>query len=217
MDAYRAECAEIEAVWQREIASADGPLPGSRLTALVTPQGWCGQLVPADGGWAVRVLSASKVIVAALATAYHLPESAITMRPNGERAVFVWAYRTAGGADYHRAWPHPPLDGSEYVDIQREKPGTSLLDLVQLTTRARAYQESWTALRTGRAVDMGQVVRRYQRLRAGVHDLLPHTPADQIRDILLQVGVNREALPDDLAATIGYPAGSELTVPFPRS
>lgn len=204
-------------MWEREIAGEEGALPGSRLTALLTPQGWCGRIEPAQGGWAVGVLSAAKVIVAALSVAYDLPESAITMRPDGERAVFVWAYRTAGSADYHRAWPHPSLDGSEYVDIQRDRPGTSLLDLVQLTTRARAYQEVWSALRTGRQVDMGQVVRRYHRLRAGIHDLLPRTHADQLRDILLQVGVSREALPDDLAEAIGYPAGSELTVPFPRS
>lgn len=217
MDGYRAECAEIEAVWEREIACEGGALPGSRLTALVTPQGWCGHLEPEDGRWAVGVLAAANVIVTAVAAAYDLPESAVTMRPDGERAVFVWAYRTAGGADYHRSWPNPPLDGSEYVDIKRDRPGTSLLDLVQLTTRARAYQESWSALRTGRKVDMGQVVRRYHRLRAGIHDLLPRTRADQVRDILLQVGVSREALPDDLAEAIGYPAGSELTVPFPRA
>jgi hypothetical protein len=215
VDSYRERCAEIEEVWRREIAAEDGPLPGSRLTALVTPQGWCGQLEPAEGGWAVGVLSAASAIAAAVAAAYDLPKAAVTMRPNGERAVFIWAYHTAGGADYHRSWPYPPLDGSEYIDIQRDRPGTSLLDLVQLTTRARAYQECWTALRTGQTVDMGQLVRRYQRLRAGIHDLLPRTRPDQIRDILLQVGVIREALPEDLADVIGYPAGSELTVPFP--
>lgn len=217
VDDYRAGCAEIESVWAREIAGEDGPLPGSGLTALVTPQGWCGHVEPADGRWAVGVLAAAKTIVAAVAAAYDVPERAVTMRPDGERAVFVWVYSTAGGADYHRGWPHPPLDGSEYIDIQRERPGTSLLDLVQLTTRARSYQETWSALRTGRQVDMAQLVRRYHRLRAGIHDLLPRTRPDQLRDILLQVGVSREALPDDVAETIGYPAGSELTIPFPRA
>lgn len=217
MDDYRERCAAIEAVWRREIAAEDGPLPGSRLTALVTPQGWCGHLEPAEGGWAVGVLSAASAIAAAVAAAYDLPKAAVTMRPDGERAVFIWAYHTAGSADYHRCWPNPPLDGSEYIDIQRDRPGTSLLDLVQLTTRARAYHEAYLALRTGRDVDIAKVVRRYQRLRAGIHDLLPRTRPDQIRDILLQVGVSREALPEDLADAIGYPAGNELTVPFPAS
>lgn len=210
MDSYRAECAEIEAVWRREVAAEDGPLPGSRLTALVTPQGWCGHVEP-GGAWAGRVLAAA----GGIAAAYDLPEAAITVRNSGERAAFVWAYRTAGGADYHRAWPDPPLDGSEYVDIHREGRGNSLLDLVQLTTRARAYQESWAALRAGKSVDMGRVVRRYNRLRAGVQDLLPRTDPEQLRDILLQVGVSREALPEDLASAIGYPGGSELTIPIP--
>lgn len=211
VDSFRAECAAIEAVWQREVAAEDGPLPGSRLTAIVTPQGWCGHIEPADGGWAGRVLAAA----GAIAAAYDLPQAALTVRNSGERAAFVWAYRTAGGADYHRSWPHPPLDGSEYVDIHREGRGSSLLDLVQLTARARAYQESWAALRAGHAVDMGRVVRRYSRLRAGIHDLLPHTHPEQLRDLLMQVGVSREALPADLADAIGYPGGSELTIPIP--
>jgi len=213
MESFRAECAEIEATWLDSVAAEGGPLPGSTLTALVTPQGWCGHVEPAAGQWPGKVLEAA----AGIAAAYGLPVAAITVRNSGERAAFVWAYRTAGGADYHRAWPYPPLDGSEYIDIKREQPGNSLLDLVQLTTRARAYQQSWSALRAGEPVDMEQFVRRYHRLRAGVHDLLPRTPPEQLRDLLLQVGVSRAALPDDLATAIGYPDGQELTVPFPAS
>lgn len=213
MDEFRVERAAIEAVWLATVAAEDGPLPGSRLVALVTPQGWCGQVDPADDQPASAVLGAA----IAIADAYGLPAGAITVRRNGEHAAFVWAYRTAGGGDYQRAWPHPPLDGSEYVDIQRERRGNSLLDLVQLTTWARAYQQSWAALRAGEPVDMGQLVRRYTRLRAGILDLLARTPAEQVRDLLLQVGVNREALPDDVATAVGYPFGQELTIPIARS
>lgn len=197
--------AELEDVWERTIGAADGPLPGSRLTALRTPQGWCGQVDRPAGD----------LQPAAIALAYGLPPGSVAVRGDGQDHAFVWAYRTAGGADYHLAWPHPPLDGSEFVDVTRESKGTSLLDLVRLTTWARSYQESWAALRTGRTVDMGQLVRRYTRLRAGILDLLPRTSPRQLRDLLLEVGVNREALPDDLAAAIDYPGGRELTIPIP--
>ena len=214
MDEFRAECAAVEAVWLATVAAEDGPLPGSRLAALVTPQGWCGHVEPADGQPANAVLDAA----IAIAGAYDLPAGAITVRRDGEHAAFVWAYPTAGGGDYQRAWPHPALDGSEYVDIQRERRGgNSLLDLVRLTTWARAYQQSWASQCAGEPVEMGQLVRRYTRLRAGILDLLARTPAEQIRDLLLQVGVSREALPEDVATAVGYPSGQDLTIPIARS
>jgi hypothetical protein len=205
VDDYGRACAALEDVWERTVGAADGPLPGSRLTALRTPQGWCGRVDRPAG----------EVQASVIAEAYSLPPGSVAVRGDGEHGAFVWAYRTAGGGDYHLAWPHPPLDGSEFVDVARESKGTSLLDLVRLTTWARSYQESWAALRTGGTVDMGQLVRRYTRLRAGILDLLPRTSPRQLRDLLLEVGVTREALPDDLAAMIEYPGGRDLTIPIP--
>lgn len=207
--AYRRSCLGLRAVWDSEIAADGGPLPGSVLDPLVTPQGWCGHV---QGPTASKVIAAT----AAIAQAFGLPEGSIVVRTLGADDAFIWAYNTRSGADHHLSWPYPVLDGSEFVDIKRESAGTTLLDLVQLTSWARAYKESWQALRSGRQVDVQQFVRRLNRLRAGILDILTRTKPRQVRELLLRVGVERESLPVDLADTIDYPVDRDPTIPIPR-
>jgi hypothetical protein len=210
---YRQECAQLQTVWERAIACGEGPLPGSVLEPLVTPQGWCGHVQLTETQHAGDVMAAAE----AVAKAYDLAEGAVVVRTlqTGDSA-FVWAYSTRSGADYHLKWPYPVLDGSEFDEIKRESAGTTLLDLVQLTTWARAYKESWQAMRSGRPVDVQQFVRRVNRLRAGILDILTRTKPRQVRELLVRVGIDRESLPRDLADAIDYPLDRDPTMPIPR-
>ncbi|CAM3629567.1 hypothetical protein KIPE111705_17850 [Kibdelosporangium persicum] len=211
--AYRRDCDALRAVWQDRIAGEDGPLPGSTLDPLVTPQGWCGHVHLAEGQRAGTVID----VTAEIAKAFDLPEGSIVVRTMAEhRQVFLWGYSTKSGADYHLNWPHPVLDGSEFVDIKRQSNGTTLLDLVQLTTWARAHKESWEAIRTGRDADVQQFVRRLNRLRAGIVDILTRAQPRQVRELLMRVGLDRASLPKDLAEAIEYPHDRDPTIPIPR-
>jgi hypothetical protein len=212
-DSYRQACADVQTVWERTIGAGDGPLPGSVLDSLVTPQGWCGHVRLANEQTSARVMAA----VGAIAEAYELPAGSIVVRTlDDDSQAFIWAYSTKSGADYHLKWPHPVLDGSEFVDIKRESAGTTLLDLVQLTAWARAYKESWQAIRSGRPVDVQQFARRLGRLRAGIVDILTRTKPRQVKELLLRVGIDRESLPSDLADAIDYPFDRDPTIPIPR-
>jgi len=209
-DEYRQSRADLLVVWERAIAGEDGPLPGTVLEPLITPQGWCGHV---HGQHAIKVMAA----VEAISQAYGLPAGSIVARTlAADDDVFIWAYNTRSGADYHLRWPHPVLDGSEFVDIKRESAGTTLLDLVQLTAWARAYKESWQAIRSGRPVDVEQFARRLNRLRAGILDILTRTTPRQVRELLVRVGIDRESLPGDLADVIDYPLDRDPTIPIPR-
>ncbi|MCE7007238.1 hypothetical protein LWC34_31110 [Kibdelosporangium philippinense] len=211
--AYLRDCEALRTVWIERIAGTDGPLPGSDLDPLITPQGWCGHVLLAEGQRAATVIEAATDI----ASAYDLPDGSIVVRTMAEnRQVFLWAYATKSGADYHLSWPHPVLDGSEFVDIKRESSGTTLFDLVQLTTWARAHKESWEAIRAGRDQDVQQFVRRFTRLRAGIVDILTRAKPQQVRELLLRVGLDRASLPNDLAEQIGYPKDRDPTIPIPR-
>ncbi|MBP2319867.1 hypothetical protein JOF56_000252 [Kibdelosporangium banguiense] len=211
--AYRRDCAALRTVWENAVAGEDGPLPGSALDPLVTPQGWCGHVQLAADQRAGMVVEA----VPKITEAYGLAADSIVVRTMAdETTVFIWAYSTRSGADYHLKWPHPVLDGSEFVDIKRESAGTTLLDLVQLTTWARAYKESWVALRSGRELDVQQFVRRLGRLRAGILDILARTKPRQVRELLLRVDIDHESLPADLASIIDYPRDRDPTIPIPR-
>jgi hypothetical protein len=210
VDEYRQGCAELRAVWEREIAADDGPLPGSVLDPLITPQGWCGHV---HGPHSSKVMAA----IGDITKAYGLAEGSIVVRTlDSDNDVFVWAYGTRSGADYHLRWPRPVLDGSEFVDIKRDSAGTTLFDLVQLTAWARAYKESWQDIRSKRPVDVEQFTRRLNRLRAGILDILTRTRPRQVRELLMRVGIDRESLPHDLAEMIDYPLDRDRTIPIPR-
>ncbi|MET0134286.1 MAG: hypothetical protein ABW215_11900 [Kibdelosporangium sp.] len=206
---YREECDQVRAVWETVIACEDGPLPGSVLDPLVTPQGWCGHVT---GQGTSKVMAAA----AGIAKAYDLAEGSIVVRTLSDTGAFLWAYSARSGADHHLNWPYPVLDGSEFVDIKRESAGTTLLDLVRLTTWARSYKESWHDMRSGRPVDVQQFVRRLNRLRAGMLDILTRAKPRQVRELLLRVGMDRYSLPVDLADIIDYPLDRDPTIPIPR-
>ncbi|HEX3590049.1 MAG TPA: hypothetical protein VHV74_10465 [Pseudonocardiaceae bacterium] len=202
---------EIAAVWSRSVAGDDSPLPGARLHAMVTPHGWCGQ---------VTATRSSQVEAAAdaIATAYDLPAGAVVVQRTGDDSSFVWAYSAASGADYHRQWPRPVIDGTEFSDVERSgTDGSSLLDFVRLTEMARKHEEDWRDLRSGQPVDVQRFVRRLTLLRAGVVDMLVRTRPVQIRELLLRVGVPAESLPADVLRLLDYPTRNLPTVPNARS
>lgn len=208
-DRYQRARDELRAVWDYAIASEDGPLPGSTLDPLVTPQGWCGHV---HGRHSSKVMAAIRQIE----EAYELPEGSVVVQTlDGDQDVFLWAYYARSAADYHEKWPQP-LDGSEFIDIKRESAGTTLLDLVKLTAWARAYKESWQGMRAQRPPDVDQFTRRLNRLRAGVLDLLARAKPQQVRELLMRVGIDRESLPHDLAETLDYPLDRDPTIPIPR-
>jgi hypothetical protein len=212
-DSYQRSCLDLEVRWQDTVGAPDGALPGSELDPLVTPQGWCGHVQLTEGQRAGMVVQAA----ARIEEAFGLPEDSVVVRTvEQDNAVFIWAYTLRSSADYHLKWPHPVLDGTEFVDIKRETTGTTLFDLVQLTTWARAYKDSWIAIRSGKDVDVQQFVRRLGRLRAGILDILTRTAPRQVRELLLRVGIDRESLPEDLAGEIDYPRDRDPTIPIPR-
>lgn len=202
---------EIVAVWARAVACDDGPLPGAGLTAMATPHGWNGHVT------AVR----SRLVedaAEAIAAAYDLPAGAVVVHRTGSDSAFVWAYRTASGADYHRQWPQAVIDGTEFTDIERfGSGGSSLRDFVRLTEMARKHQTEWRELRSGRPVDVQRFVRRLTLLRAGIVDMLVRTRPVQVRELLLRIGVLAESLPEDVRRALDYPTRNLPTVPRARS
>ncbi|HEY0500503.1 MAG TPA: hypothetical protein VGD48_32470 [Kutzneria sp.] len=203
------ERGEIVAVWAREIASETGPLPGSTLDAIPTPHGWCGQITGTKSQLAMAA-------VEQIAKAYGLPPTSLILQTTDGDGVFLWAYLTASAADYHRQWPQPVIDGSEFTDVARSGSGSSLLDYVRLTEMARKHQAEWRDLRGGRPVDIQRFMRRLTLLRAGVFDILTRSSAVQVRELLLRVGVPAESLPDDVVRALDYPIGNLPTVPRAR-
>lgn len=134
---------EIAAVWARAVACVDGPLPDAQLDAMPTPHGWCGHVTAAQ---ARQVEAAAD----AIATAYDLPARAVVVHQTSRDSAFIWAYRTPSGADYHRQWPQPVIDGTEFTDVEPSSTGgSSLLDFVRLTEMARKHQTEWQDLRWG--------------------------------------------------------------------
>jgi hypothetical protein len=203
------ERAEIVAVWAREIASVWGPLPDTTLDAMPTPHGWCGHV---HGTTPQLAHAASERI----ARAYGLPARSVLVQQTDGGGVFLWAYRTASGADYHRQWPQPVIDGSEFTDVARSGSGSSLLDYVRLTEMARKHQAEWRDLRDGRPVDIQRFTRRLTLLRAGIFDILTRSSPVQVRELLARVGVPAESLPDDVLRAVDYPIGAMLTIPRAR-
>jgi hypothetical protein len=203
------ERGDIVAVWAREIASGTGPLPDSTLDALPTPHGWCGRV---SGTTSQLAMAAGEKI----AEVYGLPTTSIILQTTEGDGVFLWAYAAASAADYHRHWPQPVIDGSEFGDVARSGSGSSLLDYVRLTEMARKHQVEWRDLRGGRPVDIQRFMRRLTLLRAGVFDILTRSSAVQVRELLLRVGVPAESLPDDVLRALDYPIGSVPTVPRAR-
>lgn len=198
--------ARVQEVWARDISCPDGPLPGAQLTAVTTPQGWCGRV------WAVDPRRAA-VATDAIAAAYDLPPTSVIMQQISQESVFVWGYLHPSGADYHRLWPQPVIDGAEYVDVQRVGTGPSLLDFVRLTEMAHKVRKDWLALRAGRPVEIGRFVRRQTMLRAGILDILPRTRPAAVRELLQRVGIPAESLAEDLLLALDYPVGDLPTMP----
>jgi len=203
------ERGEIVAVWAREIASVRGPLPDTTLDAMPMPHGWCGH---------VRGTTPQLAAGAAdqIGAAYRLPSRSVVVQQTDGGGVFLWAYRAASAADYHRQWPQPVIDGSEFTDVVRSGEGSSLLDYVRLTEMARKHQAEWRDLRSGRPVDIQRFTRRLTLLRAGIFDMLTRSRPIQVRELLVRVGVPAESLPDDVLRAIDYPTATMLTVPRAR-
>lgn len=203
------ERAEVLALWTREIASVGGPLPGATLDAMPTPHGWCGHVHGATS-------QLTPAAMQKIAQVYGLPGPSALVQTTDGAGVFLWAYRTASGADYHRQWPQPVIDGSEFNDVARSGAGSSLLDYVRLTEMARKHQADWRDLRGSRPVDIQRFTRRLTLLRAGIFDMLTRSLPVQVRELLLRVGVPAESLPDDVLRAIDYPIAAMPTIPRAR-
>ena len=198
--------ARIQEVWTRDISCPEGPLPGARLNAVTTPHGWCGQV------WEVANQQA-EAAANAIAAAYDVPPSSVILQSTGEDTAFVWCYRHPSGADHHRHWPLPVIDGSEYVDVPPASSGPSLLDFVRLTELANKHRSEWQELRRGHPVDVLRFIRRMAMLRAGILDILVRTRPSAVSELLLRVGVPAESLPADLLSALDYPVTSMPTLP----
>ncbi len=198
--------ARLQDVWQRDIGCEQGPLPGARLNAMTTPHGWCGRVHDVDPTLATQAAEA-------IATAYQLPVSSVIVRKTDQTSLFVWCYAHPSGADYHRGWPQPVIDGSEYIDVRPSTSGASLLDFVRLTEMANKYRGDWRSLRGDHPVQIDRFLRRTTMLRAGILDILARTSPAAVRELLLRVGVVAESLPTDLLLALDYPVSAMRTLP----
>lgn len=202
---YLAKCDEIRQIWDQNIAHRRGPLPGATLDPFITPRGWCGHvqglITQSDAlKWDNRESLADLV-----ADLYDLPHGAVLF-DRGWRGVgdtaFIWAYQRPGALDYHKRLPHTVFM-SESHGVEPVPGQLTTLEVSELQDWARKHHDMLTYLRAGQTVDMEQVVRRYNRMRAAILDALTRASVSEVRDMLLEQGLDYCTLGEDIGELLG--------------
>lgn len=205
--AYLGESERIRDIWNRRIAHRGGPLPGATLDPFVTPRGWCGH---------VQALIAQTDVVSgyesrqrlqnAIEQAYALPSGAVLL-DHGWRGVgdtaFIWAFRRPGVVDYHERLPHSVF-GQNFAG-EKTLPGQlTKLEKSELADWARKHHDILVGLRTNQySVDMTQLVRRYNRLRAAILDALTRISTEEVKAILAKSKLSYHDLGEDIGDLLG--------------
>lgn len=102
---YLDGCTKIVRVWEKRIANRTGPLPGSLLSPIRTPLGWCGQVQLFPGRHSTVDAAAAANTIAAV---YGLPTGSVVVDDGVDETAdtaFIWAYNRPSMADYHAHWP----------------------------------------------------------------------------------------------------------------
>ncbi|MFG3423383.1 hypothetical protein [Micromonospora sp. NPDC048063] len=205
---YLAECAKIRQVWDRTVGSPRGLLPGATLDPALTPQGWYGHvqgtITQTD---ALYGSGERKALARAVENAYELPPGAVLIGDSWTGvpdSVALWAYSRPGEVDYYERLPHTVF-GKEWAD-KEPVPG-------QLTDLERSELRDWTrkhlsmlkVLRSGGHVDMEQVNRRYNRMRGAILDALTRASVEQVRDMVVDCGLDYLTAGEDVGRRLGLP------------
>jgi hypothetical protein len=211
---YLAECERIREVWNRKIAHRRGLLPGATLDPAVTTQGWCGHvqafITQTD---ALARSESRRQLQQAVEQAYELPSGAVLIdrgwRDIGDTA-FIWAYRRPGVVDYYERLPLSVF-GQSFAG-EKTLPGRlSRLETSELADWARKHHDMLQVLRANRyPVDMTQVVRRYNRMRAAILDALTRVSADEVKAILSKSNLSYDDLGEDIGELLGLKHGETL-------
>jgi hypothetical protein len=83
----------------------------------------------------------------------------------------------------------------------------------QLTTLERSELRDWAykhkvtldLMAAGRPVDMERVSRRYNRMRAAVLDALTRASVEDVRDVLIERGLDRRSVGEDIGELLDMP------------
>ncbi|MET9265247.1 hypothetical protein [Amycolatopsis sp. NPDC004079] len=202
---YRDERDRIVALWSRHVAGPAGPLEGAILDPAPLPKGWCGQAQLVPGAHSTRDVEEAASFIEEV---YGLPRKTVVVedsRAGTADTAFVWAFHTASAADHHRHTPMSTLDVNARGD-QPAPPRAEAWESGHLADWAEKYSFYYTQMREhGGRMDVARFVRRLQRLRGGILDLLHRTDPGHVQRILAKNGVTSEMLPDDLVGLLGLP------------
>uniref|UniRef100_UPI003F495829 hypothetical protein n=1 Tax=Amycolatopsis sp. CA-096443 TaxID=3239919 RepID=UPI003F495829 len=202
---YRDERNRIAALWTRHVACPSGPLEGAILDPAPLPNGWCGQVQLVPGAHSIHGVQEAAAFIESV---YGLPRGAVVVedsRTGTADTAFVWAFHTPSAADHHRHAPTTTLDVDGRGD-QPAPPRAEPRESGRLADWADKYSFYYTRMRDhGGRMDIARFVRRYQRLRGGILDLLPRTDPGHVQQILVENGVTSEMLPDDLVELLDLP------------
>ncbi|MEU2855626.1 hypothetical protein [Streptomyces syringium] len=171
---------DVQEIWNREIASPNGPLPGAVLEVLEYADGWVGhvQLVTR------RPASDIDKAAAAIEDAYDLLVGSVVVDSSGSGAEIWAAYQRPSAARHHRRRPMSVRQRGQLDDDG-------------------LYARVWRAMREGGTVDMERFVRRLARLEAGLTDTARYARHEVLVDIVEKAGLPYESLSEDVASGIG--------------
>jgi hypothetical protein len=221
---YVDACAEIGRIWEQRIACSGGLLPGSVLDAILTPRGWCGQVqLSLDVSHRQHVKDV-RPLTERIAEVYDIPRAALLVE-SGAAALadtaFIWAFLRPSMADHHQQLPHsvtrpallPRSTYGKHWQFGKDRLGESApsdhltrAERDSLHEWTSKYVTTWEYWRSGPspAADIDDLVRRMERMRGAILDALPRVGAKAVVAILLDAGMTYEAMPHELAQTLGW-------------
>lgn len=184
---------DAQEIWDREIASPDGPLPGAVLDGLEHENGWVGHVQLVTGQPASDIDKAASTIE----DAFDLLVGTVVVDSGGSGAE-IWAYQRPSAARHHRLRPMSVRQRGQLDDD-----GLFDGDRAELQDWADKYARVWKAMREGGAVDMERFLRRLARLEAGLTDAAHYARHEVLVDIVEKAGLPYESLSEDVASGIG--------------
>lgn len=181
---------DAQEIWEREIASPGGPLPGAVLDVLEHRDGWVGHVHLVTR----RPASDIDKAAAAIEEAWDLAPGSVVVDSGGSGAE-IWVYRGPSTARHHRLRPMSLAPRRD----QRHGAGAES----HLQDWANRYAYSWQSMRGGGPVDMEQFLRRLARLEAALTDAAPYAEPGVLAGIVEKAGLPYESLSEDVAEAIG--------------
>ncbi|MFI6730341.1 hypothetical protein [Streptomyces atratus] len=184
---------DVREIWDREIASPNGPLPGAVLDVLEHEDGWVGHVQLVTG----RPASDIDKAAAAIEDAFDLLAGSVVVDSGGSGAE-IWAYQRPSAARHLRLRPMSVRQRG-----QLDEDGLFDGDGSELQDWANKYAHSWKAMREGGTVDMERFLRRLARLEAGLTDAAHYAKHEVLVQIVEKAGLPYESLSEDVAEAIG--------------